>query len=228
MFQMLKYENDYINLVVLGSFNPAILRHEFLVGECGFDLPIQPESKIPVMPMPVVSSIDYGSLTFFADLGRLEIKQKNCQDPDSSRLPEYLETYLTKLPHTPITKCGANFSYTVTVAQSKLEQIEQWLKENRGKFCELLRHDPIDLEVHFETGDKTEALKTWTVRTKRAEHDVSTMLKVTPGFPGKVKMDFNYEVGGLDKNRGRLMSVTAEYKGVFRIFKQQVDSIFAG
>jgi len=100
--------NNYINLVVLGNFNPNILTHNFLVAECGFNLGNKPIKENP--PMPVIASLEYDGISFFADLGRLQITEKNCKEPKQGKLPEYLATYLEKLPHTPITKCGANFS----------------------------------------------------------------------------------------------------------------------
>jgi len=79
--------NNYINMVVLGNFNPSILSHDFLVAECGFDLGNEPTEENP--PMPVVASLGYGDISFFADLGRLQITEKKCKDPKQSKLPAY-------------------------------------------------------------------------------------------------------------------------------------------
>ena len=139
--------NDYINLVVLGNFNPSILTHNFLTTVCGFDLGGKPTKENP--PMPVIASLDYDSVSFFADLGRLQITEKNCKEPKQSKLPNYLGTYLEKLPHTPITKCGANFRYNVEVEETTLSQIEQKLSSNRQYFCKASDADEIQLDVTF-------------------------------------------------------------------------------
>jgi len=225
---MVNYKNDYINLVVLGSFNPAILTHEFLVEECGFDLPAKPDRKGP--PMPVVASIDYGSVAFFADLGRLQITQKNCDDPKSSKLPAYLRVYLEKLPYTPITKCGANFSCEVTVGKKKVEAIEERLRSDRGHFRESLESEAVDIEVCFELDDGQERVRNWAVRTRSRRHEASTVMKVArmATVEGVIKVDFNYEVGNLDTERKRLNSVTSEYGEVVDLFNRQVQKLFEG
>jgi len=223
---MIEYKNEYINLVVLGSFNPAILTHEFLIRECGFDLPNEPNQTIP--PIPVVASLDYGNLTFFADLGRLEMKQIGCENPESSKLPSYLKTYLEKLPYTPINKCGANFSYELSVEKGRLEQIEEWLIKDRKKFYKVMDVETIDLEVFLHISQGKEAVASWILRTKSRETRESTILKVSPQSDRKVKVDFNYEVSELDKYKKRLENVTTKYGTVFAMFKQQVEKIFAG
>lgn len=223
---MIDYKNDYINLVVLGSFNPSILTHDFLVKECEFALGNEPSSKIP--NVPVIASLDYDNITFFADLGRLQITEKNCKDLKSSRLPIYLNTYLQKLPYTPITKCGANFSYNLTVENTRLENIEQWLRNDRNKFCESLQLKTVDLEVCFVVDDKQEKIKNWVLRTKTEQYCASTMIKVSNIDGNGIKVDFNYEVGNLDKDKELIASVTTNYTKVVDLFKHQVEKIFEG
>jgi hypothetical protein len=226
---MMDFKNDYINLVVLGSFNPAILTHEFLVRECGFDLLGEPDSKGPAMPVVVVVSLEYGNISFSADLGRLQIMEKNCADPKGSKIPEYLQVYLDKLPYTPITKCGANFSYRLAAEKSRLGQITQWLRNDRDKFCKALKLNTITIEVVFAVDQSKEEVVNWILRTKADSYDASTMLKIAMPISGnEVKIDFNYEVATLDKDRQRLSSVTANYGEVFDLFESQLERIFTG
>jgi len=226
---MMDFKNDYINLVVLGSFNPAILTHEFLVRECGFNLPSGPDSKGPVMPVVAFASLEYGNLSFFADLGRLQIMEKNCADPKGSRIPQYLQTYLDKLPYTPIIKCGVNFSYRLAVDISRLGQITQWMRNDRDKFCKALKLNTITIEVVFTADQSKEEVVSWILRTKADRYDATTMLKVAmPSPSNEPKIDFNYEVAGLDKDRKRLSSVTTSYGEVLDLFKGQAEKIFAG
>lgn len=223
---MIDYKNDYINLVVLGNFNPSILTHDFLIKECRLDLGTELSSKNP--SVPVISSLVYDNITFFADLGRLQIKEKNCREPKLSQIPIYLNTYLQKLPYTPITKCGANFSYNLTVENTRLENIEQWLRNDRNKFCESLQLETVDLEVCFVIDDKQENVKSWVLRTKSARYCASTMIKVSNINGNGIKVDFNYEVGNLDKDKNLLKSVTDDYANVVDLFKHQVEKIFTG
>jgi hypothetical protein len=225
---MITYENNYINPVVLGSFNPAILTHSFLVEKCEFThLRGEPARQVP--PIPVVASLDYDTVSFFADLGRLQITEKKCTDPKASKVPDYLKTYLEKLPHTPITKCGANFSYMLNVNKTRLQSINEWLKSNRNKFLQILNLQKADLEVSFAIYQDSEIINSWTLRTKLAEDQATTMFRATVGQAGgQAKVDFNYEVADLDKERARLDSVTTDYHKIVDLFKNQVDKIFGG
>jgi len=219
--------NDYINLVVLGNFNPSILTHDFLTAVCGFDLGGKPARENP--PMPVVSSLEYSKISFFADLGRLQITEKNCENPKQSKLPIYLKTYLNKLPYTPITKCGANFSYDIDIQETKLNDIEQKLSSNRQYFCKALDVAEVQLEVIFDVSDETETIKRWILRTIAQSGESNTTMKVQllEGSKMKIKIDFNYEIN-LEKNREQVKKITDDYAKIYDVFLFQFRKIFEG
>lgn len=216
--------NDYINLVVLGNFNPSILTHNFLTTVCRFDLGDKPTKENP--PIPVVASLSYGGISFFADLGRLQMTEKNCENPKQSKLPTYLKTYLDKLPYTPITKCGANFSYDIDIQETKLNDIEQKLSSNRQYFCKALDVAEIQLEVIFDISDKTETVKRWILRTMAQSGELRTTMNVQRLEDSKTKIDFNYEIN-LEQNRDeRIRKITDDYAKVYDVFLFQFRNIF--
>lgn len=217
--------NNHINVVVLGNFNPSILTHKFLVTECGFALGNKPTKETP--SMPVVASLEYDDVSFFADLGRLQITEKNCKEPKQSKLPNYLGTYLEKLPHTPIIKCGANFSYNVEIEEKKLNQIEKKLSSNRQYFCTALDATEIQIEVIFSVNDKTETVKKWILRTNTQPGESSTIMTVQQAEDSKVRIDFNYEIN-LEKDREQVKKITGDYAKVYDLFLFQFRKIFEG
>ena len=217
--------NDYINLVVLGNFNPSILTHNFLTAVCGFDLGGKPTKENP--PMPVIASLDYDSFSFFADLGRLQITEKNCENPKQSKLPTYLKTYLDKLPYTPITKYGANFSRNIEIREKKLNDIEQKLLKDRQYFCKALDVAEIQLEVIFDISDEAETIKRWILRTMAQSDESSTTMNVQRLEDSKIKIDFNYEVN-LEKNREQVKKITDDYAKIYDIFLFQYRKVFEG
>ncbi len=224
---MVKYKNNYINLVVLGSFNPAILTHDFLTKECGLDLAGEPRGERA--PVPVVASLEYGKLAFFADLGRFQITENGCDAPEKSLIPQYLQTYLQKLPYTPLKKCGANFSYELYVDEAKLNTVHSWLKSGRKNILETLSLPGIGVEVSFEVAGSAEQIKTWILRTEVEKNKVATMAKFYYGDGGKqLCVDFNFEVSDLDKDRNLLDMITTGYRDVFNLFKNQIETIFGG
>ena len=226
---MIELKNKFINLVVLGSFNPSILTHKFLVEECGF-VALSSKPKPKDIPIPVVASLEYDTLSFFADLGRLQILEKKCKDPKISKLPSYLKTYLEKLRYTPITKCGANFSYELIVEKEKLQSIENWLKNERNKFCKALNLESVELEICFAAAEKEDKITSWSFRTKIKEYEAATIMKVSyqGSLENKLKIDFNYEVANLDKDKTLINSITSGYGKVVDLFNHQVKTIFEG
>lgn len=216
--------NNYINLVVLGNFNPSILTHGFLTTECGFDVGDKPTKES--LPMPVVASLDYDGISFFADLGRLQITEKNCENPKQSKLPDYLDTYLEKLPHTPITKCGANFNYDIEIQKGKLNDIEQRLLKDRQYFRKALNATEIGLEVTFNVSSESETVRNWTLRTMGQSGKSSTTINVSIAEePNTVKINFNYEIN-LDQKPGRIKKITDDYAKIYELFLFQFRKIF--
>jgi len=216
--------NNYINLVVLGNFNPSILTHNFLVTECGFTLGNKPIKENP--PMPVVASLEYDGISFFADLGRLQITEKNCENPKQSKLPNYLGIYLDKLSYTPITKCGANFNYDIEIQKTKSGNIEQKLLKDRQHFRRVLDTDEIGLEVAFSISSESETVKNWTLRTMTQSGESSTTMNVSmTGEPNTVKVNFNYEIN-LDQEHSNIKKITEDYGKIYELFLSQFRKIF--
>ncbi len=216
--------NNHINIVVLGNFNPSILTHHFLVDECGFDLGSTPSEQIP--RIPVVSSIEYDNLHFFADLGRFQITEKNSTNPKQSKLPKYVDTYLKKLPYTPIKKCGMNFSYMITIKSEELDKIEMQLMSNRKSLCESLEMDNFQLQVFFDISAEKEQLKKWILQLAPQGHNTKTILSVsyTPDA-NTLGIDFNYEVD-LVENYDLIKNIVDGYDEVYDLFLAQLQKLF--
>ena len=229
---MVEPSNNYINLVVLGNFNPAILTPDFLYKVCDFHFgsepSVNPQEVLPGMP-PVVASLVCGDVSFQVDLGRLQIAEKNCKDPRSSQLPAYLDVYLKKLPYTPISVCGANLNYNMIVEKAKLDTIEEWLKNNRTKFCETLQVDAVNLEASFSIEKKEEKIKKWLLRTAISEHNATIRINVSyvSDSENTVKINFNYEVPNLDRDRNLLTSITTDYSKIVDLCEHYLGKIFA-
>lgn len=215
--------NNYVNVVVLGNFNPNILTHQFLVTECGFDLG---KPKKQMQQIPIAASVEYDKIFFFADLGRFEIKEEACADPQKSKVPDYLETYLTMLPYTPIKKCGANFSYTAEIAPKKLESIEMQLAMNRKSLCKSLEVDNIELQMHFDVSSESERIKRWMLRTIPEQQRSATLLSVSrKADSNAITVDFNYEVN-LEKDISLIKVITKEYNKIHELFIAQFRGLF--
>ena len=132
---------------------------------------------------------------------------------------------MEKLPHTPITKCGANFSYDVGVQETRLNDIAQKLSSNRQYFCKALDVAEIQLEVVFNISDEAETIKKWILRTMAQSGESSTTMNVQQMEDSKIKVDFNYEVN-LEQNRDQVQKITHDYAKVYDVFLFQFRKIF--
>ncbi len=221
----MKTTNNYINLVVLGSFNPSILNHSFLVKECEMDLGETPkETSRP--QLPVMSSLEYENIQFFIDLGRLQITEKNCEDPKESKIPRYLENYLRKLPYTPITKAGTNLSYRLDIEKKKIDQIEELLKINRSEICGSLKLGNLGIDISFSLDSEKETISSWTIKTFLAEKNVSTLMKFHYDSENKPVVDYNYEISGIDKDKEKIQNLTTHYGEIVDFSVNQILKVF--
>ncbi len=215
--------NIQINIVVLGNFNPSILTHHFLVTECGLDLgQEQPKQQ----QLPVLASISYDGISFFADLSRFQITEKNCANPKQSKLPEYLDTYLEKLPYTPVTKCGTNLSYNAEIAQERLSSIEIQVAKNRENLCKSFQVDNLELEAVFNVHPTNESIKRWILRTTPNASDSKTTMTIShKPDSNTITVDFNYEVN-LEGDTGRIKNITDRYDTIYDLFLTQFKKLF--
>jgi len=223
---MLNYKNEYINLVILGNFNPSILTHDFLVKECGLKFEKEPIENTP--RIPVVASLEYDNINFLADLGRFQITEKECTDPVNSNVPLYLKTYLDKLPFTPISKCGANFSYVIEINEQKLRYLNDILSTDRNKIIEMLKIKEASIDIGFIFEDKHEKINNFTIRTKVKENKATTLMKIQyQEVSNTIKTDFNYEISGLEKDKELIKIITEKYPEVYKLFKKQIELLFS-
>lgn len=209
---------------MLGNFNPSILTHQFLIAECGLDLgQEQPNQE---QRLPVMASIAYDGISFFADLGRFQITEKNCANPKQSKLPEYLDTYLEKLPYTPVTKCGTNISCNAEVAQEKLSSIETQVAKNRENLCKSFQVDNLELEVVFDVHPKNERIKRWILRTIPKTPGSTTTMKISRKLDSNtINVDFNYEMN-LEGDADRIRNITDGYDKIYDLFLAQFQKLF--
>jgi hypothetical protein len=95
------------NITVLGHFNPAILRHDFLVKTCGIDLG-EPKRMSP-LDVPVMSEIEYHDGRWFMDFGRMVVESTDLETFSQFKGPAWVSKYMDILRHTPIYAVGMNF-----------------------------------------------------------------------------------------------------------------------
>jgi len=99
---------NFISLVALGNFNPAIVSPTFLKEECGLELgKIIEESPIAI---PVHKVIQFPDIRIMVELHRFELRKTNIQTEKCSNLIDIFKIYYEKLPYTPLNAVGVNIN----------------------------------------------------------------------------------------------------------------------
>jgi len=107
----LEIKNNFISIVALGHFNPAILNKVFL--EENDIIRFEEEPKINYTP--IVCTVDYKNLKIIVDLERFQIVENNIKDFKSNSILNFVYKYLEVLKYTPINIMGINFNFNINI-----------------------------------------------------------------------------------------------------------------
>ena len=121
----LEIKNNFVSIVTLGHFNPAILNKDFL--EENNILKFEKDPKITLTP--IVCTVDYKNLKIIVDLERFQIVENNILNFESNLILDFVYSYLDVLKYTPINTMGINFNFIITVGDlNKIYNSEIWKK----------------------------------------------------------------------------------------------------
>ncbi|MBI3600937.1 MAG: hypothetical protein HY097_09915 [Nitrospinae bacterium] len=113
----MEIKNNFISIITLGNFNPAILTPDFLWNNCKFTfIPNQtPKGQMS----PIVSNLEFGNISFLMELEKFQIMEKEPHAFKDTKIINVMETYLNILAFTPIFVMGANFNVKIERANEK-------------------------------------------------------------------------------------------------------------
>lgn len=107
----MEIKNNFMSIVTLGNFNPAILDKDFL--EENNIIKFDEDPKITLTP--IVCTIDYKNLKIIVDLERFQVVENKIQDFESNFILDFVYNYLDVLKYTPINIMGLNFNFIINV-----------------------------------------------------------------------------------------------------------------
>ncbi|MGB2980579.1 MAG: hypothetical protein WBC77_04980 [Candidatus Zixiibacteriota bacterium] len=102
-------KSNFVSVVSVGCFNPAILTPQFLKEKCEFTAYSEPKGRTT----PVATGLDYGSILFLLDLERFQIKHSDLKRFQDSNIVTIMMDYLRVLQHTPLDAIGVNLNYDI-------------------------------------------------------------------------------------------------------------------
>lgn len=190
----MKVQNNFVNVVTLGNFNPAILKSSFLVDVCQINLGTPTKENI----IPIQSQIDFKNISFLACLDRFIVTDTNNSDFSKSEIPVYLGKYLSKLPYTPISACGINFNIDISeVDEKKLQSI---LTADRTKLIKMLNVDEVVIGIASRCKlDNTQ--ENFNLNLGYTIKENNSLFRITIEKISKLayRLNYNYEIRGLEK-----------------------------
>ena len=99
---------NFISLVSLGNFNPAIASPEFLKNVCGLELGELINQSPSIIP--VHKNLQFQNLEIIVDMERMQIMEKSIENIEGSKILKIFNAYYEKLSYTPLKAVGININ----------------------------------------------------------------------------------------------------------------------
>jgi hypothetical protein len=190
----MEVKNNFMSVVSLGCFNPAILTPDFLKDYCGFTAHSAPTGRTT----PIATGLDYGSISFFVDLERFQIKHSDINDFQDSGVVAIMMKYLAVLEHTPLHAIGVNLNYEISGMH--VANVLQGLQKRRKAVSEFLGLSESTTVYKFHSkGSELDQLVELDT-SGPVDLDVVERLNVLIK-DDSMQVNYNHEIRNLTKNR---------------------------
>lgn len=220
----LSWKFNFANLTIVGHFNPAILRPDFLLKDCNIDLG-EPVATTPPQLL-VVSELTYTNVRWFMDFDRMIVENTNLEKIEDFSAPQLAMLYLGILRYTPVTFAGINISAEIQVPDIGV----MWknLREPRplNKLMRTFDGDSLELSTRSRLeGDCLIPIETNLLYA--CPEDAFVKMQLTaPGRPDQpVKLHCNWEVRDLEMNKARLDFINKNYHEVAAMMIKLTEAI---
>ena len=155
------------NIVVLAkNHNPSIVSKEWLTQNKIID-----EQILNFTHLPVVSVIETNNFNLTVDQNILQLRIKKISSENLKALPQIILEYMGKLPETPYTAIGFNYSYRLDVEAIKIKDI---LLINDKRLIEFFSEDyTFGGIITFTSGDFIVKLTIQPINHKEIKSDLN-------------------------------------------------------
>jgi hypothetical protein len=199
-----KVKNNFISVVSLGCFNPAILTPRFLKEKCEFETHLEPKGRTT----PVAAVINYGSTSFVVDLERFQIKHSDVDDFLKSAIVPVMIKYLTVLEYTPVEAMGVNLNYDISGPD--VAEVRKTLQENCNKIFQVMKlSDATTTYREHRKSDGTRELIEFDISGKI---DQNTVQRLNILIKNKtLQVNYNHEIRNLEQNRDLIKRIEQDW-----------------
>jgi len=205
----MKIAYNFVSLVALGNFNPAIVTPDFLNKDCELNLG-EPTDQTPPL-IPVHRGFQFQNLRLTVDMERLEILEIGINNISNAKILGIFYAYYKKLQYTPLSAVGVNINCDLPKTDILLEKIS-----NPRTYLDFLDVKEIDVT---ERSLQTKSDKTWLNSNYRIEN-VGGLTRIASSSIKKnfLILNYNYEAGNLGQNESRLDLLLDGYEQFCREF----------
>lgn len=213
---------NFISLVALGNFNPAIVSPDFLNNVCKLNLG-EPDDQTPPM-IPVHKSLRFGNLKFTVDMDRFEIMITEIKDIFQTKTLDIFKIiYYETLPHTPIKAVGVNINCDLV-----------YETDTQTDLITEKARDPVTCLNYFDSNEINVVEQSIRTKTDRIWMGSNYILENVRGLTRRInikrkrdsfRLNYNYEVGNWDENERNRNLLIEEYQHFCNEFLKFVKSL---
>ncbi len=219
----MKIQNNFVSIVTLGHFNPSILTQDFLKKECGLGFREEGKEK---PRSPVFTRINYTKVEFKADLGRLQITERDIEEPGNSKVAEYLRIYLEKLSYTPVFASGVNIN--ITISGADVGSFIEMFMSRKDRFFGLLGTNEYEFEATSIRRRQGEEYTRWRVHNFLQKDRASETIDLHRIDITSCRLNYNYEVENLLRNKVLLQRITEGFGKIVERYEKVISNICGG
>ncbi|RLC36333.1 hypothetical protein DRH29_04765 [candidate division Kazan bacterium] len=221
----MKVENNFVSIVVIGNFNPAIATTEFVANVCDVT-PEKIQQKSPEQ-IQVIRQLEFENFRLEITLERFVLVEKNIEDIYRAKVADFFGNYFKKLSYTPLKAAGFNINCDFSFddrgawekARKKVERVDLYL--------EFFSANEVDvLEIYSATKEKKYPRE---ARFKvEGEDRITRQINTNYVAAEILKMNYNWEVRRLDKNIENLYLLLDRYKEFCEEFFKFIENMRSG
>lgn len=107
---------DKLSIVLVGSFNPAILTPQWIARNAlGYEVgqQFQVQMLAPVIGFGAMPQYTFDGITYIPNFQNITFQLANLDNAGRERVASTIATILEQLPHTPIAGIGFNFGFSL-------------------------------------------------------------------------------------------------------------------
>ena len=204
----MKIDYNFITLVALGSFNPAIVSPNFLNTVCELNLG-KPDDQSPP-DIPVIRHLQFQNLKFTVEMNRLQIMETGIENIAETRVLSIFNIYYEKLPYTPLKAVGVNINCDLLAEmETKTDALTKKVS-NPTTYLDFFDTNKINV---IESSLQTKTDKTWMSSNYNIEnvHGLTRSINVTQK-KDFLNLNYNYEAGAVDKHKSNLSLLLDGYE----------------